>query len=712
MDQTPHTAQIAPLGRPLLPTLAAITALSAAAIAAGVAPAATGGAPVEAQAGSPLADLVFVADDNAVENDGCDAVSVFSLRSAEPVFRGHTHISPGRLAASGDFTTILANNTSFMPERFLYLTRGRPDDPDSWTTEGQVFGAAFTSVGGIAITTDGDTLLVATNVQPGTAPADEGVRGAPDDAPSQTGRFAVSKYNLAGLARDGGDRRRWSIGPEIARFRLDDLPAEILVADGGLAHVVTVAQEVVTLDIASMAEAAPRIQMAALTSRSISDPDRLAGAVHASLSTDGRYLVANRWEASGPKINVADLLDRTTWTLAVAPDLGRVGGVALNRAESNPGLLAVHAGSVVAIYDFSAHGPLTELARSGVTASPYGLIGINGPVHSIAWSATGSHVIAEDVTDDRGLRVFAIGDGGSRMTRGLGWKMCTAEGKPDWPNDILTANGALPDVSTPTPTRPETSTPTLTPSATPTPTATATSTATPTATDTPPPSATPTTTLTPRPPEDLYIPLALRERCPPFTIYVDVALVVDASTSMLEKTSQGRTKLEAAQEALTTFVGGMRMVPGGDRAALIAFNDRTHRLQALTWDRPDLEAAIERIEVAPGSRVDMGIHRAIFELVETPTQRDRYLAMVVLSDGRAHLVESEAVIAAAEDARDLDIVMFVVGIGPNMDEDTLRAMAGRPDRYYPAPDPESLTAIYGALSGRVICPPEVYWPGR
>jgi Mg-chelatase subunit ChlD len=125
-----------------------------------------------------------------------------------------------------------------------------------------------------------------------------------------------------------------------------------------------------------------------------------------------------------------------------------------------------------------------------------------------------------------------------------------------------------------------------------------------------------------------------------------------------------------------------------------------------------LESAIARIDVRPGSRVDMGIHRAIFELVDTPTQRDRYLAMVVLSDGRAHLVEADAVIAAAEDARDLDIVLFVVGIGPNMDEDVLRAMAGRADRYFPAPDPESLNAIYSALSGRVICPPEVYWPRR
>ncbi|MFN8423579.1 MAG: hypothetical protein U0470_09435 [Anaerolineae bacterium] len=57
---------------------------------------------------------------------------------------------------------------------------------------------------------------------------------------------------------------------------------------------------------------------------------------------------------------------------------------------------------------------------------------------------------------------------------------------------------------------------------------------------TPTPSPTPTATATPVPPR-VYLPIALNERCRPTTSPVDAVLVLDASTSMLERIADGRT---------------------------------------------------------------------------------------------------------------------------------------------------------------------------
>ncbi len=116
----------------------------------------------------------------------------------------------------------------------------------------------------------------------------------------------------------------------------------------------------------------------------------------------------------------------------------------------------------------------------------------------------------------------------------------------------------------------------------PSPTATLTSTATPTSgmtpTSTPPPTAsmtptgTPTPTATPTPsPWPLYLPLCLREECVPGTQRMDVALVIDASSTMLEQTRGHRTKLGAAVEAVGGFLDNLALPL--DQAAIVEFND-------------------------------------------------------------------------------------------------------------------------------------------
>lgn len=191
-------------------------------------------------------------------------------------------------------------------------------------------------------------------------------------------------------------------------------------------------------------------------------------------------------------------------------------------------------------------------------------------------------------------------------------------------------------------------------------------------------------------------------------MYLDVVLVIDASTSMLESTTLGRSKIDVAKESTATFLAGLRLQPGVDRAAIVVFNQGAHVLQPLTSDRAALESALAGIRLEEQSRVDLGVDRATVVLV-TEGLADRLHAMVVLSDGKANPASGDQAVAAASRARSEGITLYVVGLGPEMDERVLRAMAASEQRYFAAPDPDAIPAIYRDLVKHVACPPEVFW---
>ena len=117
------------------------------------------------------------------------------------------------------------------------------------------------------------------------------------------------------------------------------------------------------------------------------------------------------------------------------------------------------------------------------------------------------------------------------------------------------ANAPTPTVP-PTPTATSTPPPSASPTASAVPTRIPTRTASPTSTREP--SRTPTAPPSPTetaPPMALYLPLVLTEHCRPGTQRIDVALVIDASTSMRDdRTAAGRTKRSAALELRNDLV--------------------------------------------------------------------------------------------------------------------------------------------------------------
>ena len=260
-----------------------------------------------------------------------------------------------------------------------------------------------------------------------------------------------------------------------------------------------------------------------------------------------------------------------------------------------------------------------------------------------------------------------------------------------------------------------TSTPPPTPILSPTPSATATrrptSTRTPTRTPSATPSRTPSTTPSPWPTRDsrvIYLPLITAERCDPKRQRIDVLLVIDASTSMRFATRAGRPKIDAAKEAARRFLDGLALPE--DQAGLVMFNAEATVLSRLTGDRAALMRAVDGIRLQEFTRIHRGVDLAQQLLLAAEHRGANLPAIVLLTDGRSNPDPSQLALDAASAAKASGIRLFTVGLGQDVEQDVLRAMASRPEDFYYAPDGEDLGAVYDAIAVAIPCPIRGWWP--
>jgi Mg-chelatase subunit ChlD len=273
------------------------------------------------------------------------------------------------------------------------------------------------------------------------------------------------------------------------------------------------------------------------------------------------------------------------------------------------------------------------------------------------------------------------------------------------------------DCALPTPTE----APTDTPEPTPTPR--------PTDTDTPTPSDTATPTAIPtRTPSPLYLPILLKEFCTETSVYTDVALVLDLSTSMSQAIDGGRTKLAATLEAATLFLDRMDFTPDADgrhdRVAVVGFNASAWTQQALTNDKPAVAAALVALPAkqAEGTRLDLAFQRGAEALAgrvagSTPV-------IILLTDGLPSQVPpaedgsvATTVLRAAQAAKDAGVTVYTIGVGlpSDIDAGLLTAAATSARHYYFTPDPEALAGIYEQIAYSFGCPKDRHdwgkpWP--
>lgn len=273
--------------------------------------------------------------------------------------------------------------------------------------------------------------------------------------------------------------------------------------------------------------------------------------------------------------------------------------------------------------------------------------------------------------------VFAVGDG----TDGFGRRARVPFPIPEVV--VVAITGTPPPADTPTPTHqaPPTSVPTDTP------------------TPTPFPSATPAPTVPPRP---IYLPLARKDVCLARRQHIDVALVVDTSDSMLDRTPAGRTKLAAAVDAAGQFIDLLDLA-GGDAAAVVGFNSTADTRLGLSRDRAGLRAALATLPQAPGTRIDLGLRRAGEALAGPGRSVANLPVAIVLTDGRPTGTTDDAVAATAADLRAAGVRVYAIGLGADVDAGLLVRVASGPDQLVLTPDAEDLARIYTAIARDLPC---------
>lgn len=193
---------------------------------------------------------------------------------------------------------------------------------------------------------------------------------------------------------------------------------------------------------------------------------------------------------------------------------------------------------------------------------------------------------------------------------------------------------------------------------------------------------------------------------------INIAIVIDISSSMLAQDFQPQNRLEVAKEVITRFVASRRT----DRIGVVAFAGEALTQVPLTTDHPVVDAAIRNLapgQLEDGTAIGTAIATAANRLRTAP---GRSRVMVLLTDGENNRgaidPRTAARAAAAFGIRIYSIAAGREGMAPvpvgrgvfglryenrpvRIDEPLMREIADATGgRYFRARDAQALAAIY------------------
>lgn len=131
-----------------------------------------------------------------------------------------------------------------------------------------------------------------------------------------------------------------------------------------------------------------------------------------------------------------------------------------------------------------------------------------------------------------------------------------------------------------------------------------------------------------------------------------------------------------------------------DQIGLSSFSSTATLDHGLTTNRQDVNTALYALVANGGTNMADGIRNATAEL--TTSSRQNPIAkkfQVMLSDGQANVGDDPAI--AAQEARDVNVVIFTIGFGADADANQLTTIANiTGGQYYFAQDQNALAALY------------------
>ncbi len=191
----------------------------------------------------------------------------------------------------------------------------------------------------------------------------------------------------------------------------------------------------------------------------------------------------------------------------------------------------------------------------------------------------------------------------------------------------------------------------------------------------------------------------------------DIVLSIDRSGSMSSDGTNPPEPLTSVKNAAASFV---RQLEAGDQSALISFATTPTIDQSLTSDFTSLTNAITQVAIRTGTtqytNVADTLLKAINELGSERHHGDSKKVVVLLTDGIANYPtkkgdEKYAATYAekvASDAKSLDIEIFTIGLGHDLDETFLKNIASGSNHYFNAATSGDLKEVYGKVA-QALC---------
>jgi Mg-chelatase subunit ChlD len=166
-----------------------------------------------------------------------------------------------------------------------------------------------------------------------------------------------------------------------------------------------------------------------------------------------------------------------------------------------------------------------------------------------------------------------------------------------------------------------------------------------------------------------------------------VVLLLDTSGSMAGK------KLEDAQVALVDFLE--HLGTKSNEFGFVAFGEQLKLSNGLTRDMKSLKQGIYNLTASGGTPFMSGLKKAHEEVAKKGRARS---VLVIATDGIPTDSPEEQILSYAKFIKDSGARIICVGIGRDVNEKFLRALASSPQDYYSAKVSIELTSVYREIA--------------
>lgn len=202
--------------------------------------------------------------------------------------------------------------------------------------------------------------------------------------------------------------------------------------------------------------------------------------------------------------------------------------------------------------------------------------------------------------------------------------------------------------------------------------------------------------------QEVEIVLSVDGRCPQGTGgggQADIVLVIDRSASQGDNGTW-----EPTIQAAGLFVDLIDF--SRHQVGVVAFESSASLVQGLASDAAVVRAAIAGIPRPPflgfATNITAGINTAQAELASARHRPESQPVLILLSDGQHNAPFGGAPGPAAEAAKAAGTLIVTIGLGVDASASAaLRAMASRPELYFPAPTGDDLAGVYREIAGAV-----------